>query len=357
MGAAHDPAAGNPDGIELRYQTARGGTRVVALERALQWEYDGGHTRKLIYVVAQSTATQDQQLQRFRRQMGVWFGMLAVVSLATMAWMLRRALAPVRRLEAEIEAVETGTAQRLGGGYPRELEGVTRGLNALLESERNRIARYRDTLGNLAHSLKTPLAVIRANLVSQNPEQAVQFEVDRIAQIVEHQLKRAAASGGVTLGQTAVPVLPMVTELRAAMLKVHARKDLQLDVDIPPDVGFLGDPADMLELLGNLVDNACKWCTSRVCVSAALQPTVAGARSLSVVVEDDGAGIAKTDRHRVLQRGVRADEHVPGHGLGLAMVRDTVGLYGGKLVIENSTRLKGARVELQLPGKRCGQPP
>ena len=164
--------------------------------------------------------------------MAGWFGALDLVLLATMAWMMRRALAPVRRLEQEIAAVEKRQRSQLGEGYPRELAGVTSGLNALLESERNRIARYRDTLGNLAHSLKTPLAVIRASLGSADSDQrrsaaAIQLEIDRIAQIVEHQLKRAAAGGGATLGQAPVPVLALLTDLRAALLKVHASKDLQ----------------------------------------------------------------------------------------------------------------------------------
>jgi two-component system sensor histidine kinase PhoQ len=288
-----------------------------------------------------------------------------------MAWMMRRALAPVRRMEQEIEAVENGDALLLGEGYPRELAGVTQGLNALLQSERTRISRYRDTLGNLAHGLKTPLAVIRASLGSpealgenvdatQNAMSAVpepvaaniQREVDRMAQIVEHQLKRAVAGGGVTLGQAPVLLLPPLTELRVALLKVHSRKDLSIDIDVPAEAGFLGDSGDILELLGNLLDNACKWCKSHVRVSAQLDADRAPARRLDVVVEDDGPGIASPDRHRVMERGVRASsEQVPGHGLGLSIVRETVALYGGRFSIGNSEALGGARIELQLPGR------
>jgi two-component system sensor histidine kinase PhoQ len=233
---------------------------------------------------------------------------------------------------------------------------VTAGLNALLQSERNRIVRYRDTLGNLAHSLKTPLAVIRASLGSAESEErrseaAIQLEIDRIAQIVEHQLKRAAAGGGATLGQAPVPVLPLLCDLRAALMKVHAARDLQLEVDAAPELGFFGDIGDILELLGNVVDNACKWCRARVRVTARLDPDRALPRRLSIVVEDDGPGIPQELRARVIERGVRADEHVPGHGLGLAMVRDTVAIYGGQFLIGSSEALGGARVELRLPGR------
>jgi two-component system sensor histidine kinase PhoQ len=342
-------------GVDFHYQRARDGTRVAELSRGLQWVYAAGESKDLVFTAADSTEPQRQQLWRFRQQMAGWFGGLVLVLLATMAWMMRRALAPVRRLEQEIAAVEAGAAQGLGAAYPRELAGVSKGLNALLESERNRIARYRDTLGNLAHSLKTPLAVIRASLGTLESADAqrttIQLEIDRMAQIVEHQLKRAAAGGGATLGQAGVPVLPLLSDLRAALLKVHAHKDLRIDVDVPAELGFLGDTGDILELLGNLLDNACKWCRSRVAVSAQLHGARDLPRRLSIVVEDDGAGIATSDRVRVIERGIRADEEVPGHGLGLAMVRETVALYGGQLLIDASTRLGGARVELQLPGR------
>jgi two-component system sensor histidine kinase PhoQ len=376
------------------YLRARDGTEVAELSSPLLWQIGSGPTRvsrRLIFSVADSTVAQTQMLGIFRRTMAGVFGGLALALVATMAWMMRRALAPVRRLETEIAAVEGGEATRLGEGYPRELAGVTRGLNALLESERNRIRRYRDTLGNLAHALKTPLAVIRASLgvpeatgssassasalsvvdgtgtvtlagapeasggdagVSGSaPAAAIQLEVDRMAQIVEHQLKRAAAGGGATLGQAPVFILPLVTELRVALLKVHSRKDLRIDVDVPAAVGFLGDRGDILELLGNMLDNACKWCRSHVAVSARLDAEREPARRLSIVVEDDGPGIAPADRNRVLERGVRASEHVPGHGLGLSIVRETVALYGGQFFIDASVELEGARVELQVPGR------
>jgi two-component system sensor histidine kinase PhoQ len=343
-------------GVDFRYELARDGSTVAALSRGLQWAYGAGLSKKLVFMAADSTAPQVRELWRFRRRMAGWFGALDLVLLATMAWMMRRALAPVRRLEQEIAALEGGGASQLGAGYPRELAGVTTGLNALLESERNRIVRYRDTLGNLAHSLKTPLAVIRASLGSaesseRRSEATIQLEIDRIAQIVEQQLKRAAAGGGATLGQAAAPVLALLTDLRAALMKVHASKDLHLEIDAPAELGFLGDSGDIFEVLGNVVDNACKWCRSRVLVSARLDPDRALPRRLSIVVEDDGPGIPEELRTRVIERGVRADEHVPGHGLGLAMVRETVALYGGQLVIGASEALGGARVELRLPGR------
>jgi two-component system sensor histidine kinase PhoQ len=343
-------------GVDFRTLMARDGTPVAQLSRGLQWEYAVGRSKNLVFTAADSTEPQLRQLRRFRQQMAGWFGVLAAGLLATMAWMMRRALSPVRRLEQEIAAVESGAAQKLGAAYPRELAGVTRGLNALLDSERERIARYRDSLGNLAHSLKTPLAVIRASLDSAGDAPAaqqatIQLEIDHVAQIVEHQLKRAAAVGGATLGQASVAVLPLLSQLRSALLKVNARKDLRIDLDVPGSIGFLGDTGDILELLGNLLDNACKWCRARVAVRAWLDEAQPPSRCLCMRIEDDGPGIAAEDRERVIERGVRADQRVAGHGLGLAMVRETVALYGGAWSIEASVGLGGACITLQLPGR------
>jgi two-component system sensor histidine kinase PhoQ len=270
--------------------------------------------------------------------------------LVTLAALLHWVLGPVRRMEREIHEVEEGRCEALGGGYPRELSGVATNLNALLSGERKRVARYRDTLGNLAHSLKTPLAVMRTTLTGAAQDGAVAAEIDRMNGIIEHQLKRAAASGGALLGQAPVEVAQLAGELRGALLKVYAHKDLALEIAIAPAAQFIGDRGDLMELLGNLLDNACKWCRSRVRLSASADENAGARERLSLVIEDDGPGISAADRARVLQRGMRADQSVPGHGLGLAMVRDTVDLYGGQLAVDASP-LGGARFTLRLPGR------
>src|SRR5262249_36245758 len=137
---------------------------------------------------------------------------------------------------------------------------------------------------------------------------------------------------------------------RVAMLKVYSRKDLLIALRVQPGVLFVGDRGDLTELLGNVVDNACKWCKAEVRISATLDPTAEPKHRLRIAIDDDGPGISEADRARVLQRGVRADEKVPGHGLGLSMVRETVDLYGGRLAIEQSD-LGGARISLALPGR------
>jgi two-component system sensor histidine kinase PhoQ len=324
---------------------------VAIASRGIFFEDEARVRRNLTFSVAASLTPYEEQLWSFRRRLFGWFVGLALVLLATLGALLRWVLAPVRRLEREINAVEEGKRESLGDGYPRELSGVATNLNTLLVGERNRMTRYRDTLGNLAHSLKTPLAVMRTTLPTCGPESAgiLGAEIDRMSGIIEHQLKRAA-SGGALLGQAPLEVEPLASELRATLLKVYARKDLSIALSVAPDAQFVGDRGDLLELLGNLIDNACKWCASQVRVTISSDPNAGPRERLVVVVEDDGPGISETDRARVLERGVRADENVPGHGLGLAMVRDTVDLYDGKLAIDRSD-LGGARICLTLPGR------
>jgi two-component system sensor histidine kinase PhoQ len=340
-------------GNDYRRVRLRDGTTVAVLSRGLQWEYAPGSNADVVFSVAASTAPQVAQLRRFRVQLIGWFALLTLLLLIVLGWLLRRAIAPVQRLEREIREMENGRRAAVGDAYPQELAGVTRNLNALLENDRARIARYRDTLGNLAHGLKTSLAVMRtaSREVGERQRALLDAEIDRMAQIVDHQLKRAATGGGARLGQASVDPAPLLAELRATLLRVHAARDLQMQIDIEPGCAFAGDRGDLLELLGNLLDNACKWSRQRVRVRARLHVAANGPARLLVQVEDDGPGIAAADRARVLQRGVRADEQRPGHGLGLAMVNDTVAAYGGELRIDASPELGGARVEVLLPGR------
>jgi two-component system sensor histidine kinase PhoQ len=338
---------------ERRYFNEEFGHERVAVEsRGLQFEDDTQNVRSLTFSVAVSLTPYEEQLWRFRQKMLGSFTGLMFALLLTLALLLRWGLAPLRRLEREIHEVEEGRSEVLSGGYPRELSGVATNLNALLVGERKRVARYRDTLGNLAHSLKTPLAVMQTTLSKETPIAAAAFgtEIDRMRDIIAHQLKRAAASGGALLGQAPIDVAQVAADLRSTLLKVFASKDLSIELVVERESQFIGDRGDFTEVLGNLVDNACKWCRSRVRVTVTIDPQAGTRERLSVIVEDDGPGISEENRTRVLQRGVRADESVPGHGLGLAMVRDTVDLYGGSVSIDASP-LGGARFSLRLPGR------
>jgi two-component system, OmpR family, sensor histidine kinase PhoQ len=334
--------------------TAIAGTdiRLAVASRGIVWEDVHGKPARFTYSVASSLGAYEDQVASFRHQLIGWFAGLALLFVATLALLVSWLSQPMRRLEREIKEVEAGTRERLDDEWPTELIVMASNLNALLEGERARIKRYRDTLGNLAHSLKTPLAVMRQSLGSGQPQnrQALDAEIERMNGIIEHQMKRAATSGGVLLGQAPVALAPIVTELRVALLKVYGNKDLLFENAVAPGAQFIGDRNDLTELLGNLLDNACKWSKSRVRIAAQIDAKAISRTALTIVIEDDGRGIAEEDRAKVLVRGGRADEETPGHGIGLSMVHDSVALYGGTMRIDSSP-LGGARFELKLPGR------
>jgi len=330
------------------------GSSVLALSRRLEWQFDNGVTRTFVYSVAEDLGPYYAQLNGFRGRLFGWFGVLMLLLLGAIAVLVRRLLAPLRRIEREINAIEVGELTELGTGYPRELLGVTTNLNALLRGERERLARYRNTLGNLAHSFKTPLAVMRNLLASEAVRdlpvaQQLDEQVGRMNDIVKYQLKRAAASGGTGLGMAPVNVSEALQALRGALLKVYVERNIRCTLDVPQNALFYGDREDLQEIAGNLLDNAFKWARSeiRLTVSVLSAP---GARrdGLRMVFEDDGPGIPDAQRAHVLERGTRLDERVAGQGIGLSIVRELVQLNGGTIEIGVS-ELGGARIEVRLP--------
>src|SRR5512138_1145469 len=354
-GTGLDFAVQLPPGQRQYRQLHRGdGSPVRALSRSIAWEFDNGVTRTFIYSVAEDLEPYYAQLNRFRGQLFGWFGLLMLLLIGSLAFLLRRLLTPLRRIEHEIEEIEAGRMTELGTEYPRELLGVTTNLNALLRGERERLARYRNTLGNLAHSLKTPLAVMR-NLLG-NPQirelpaaQQLDEQVSRMDDLVKYQLKRAAVSGGTGLGTAPVNVKENLESLRAALLKVYAERGITCDLEADDGCLFYGDREDLTEIAGNLLDNAFKWTRSTVRLRAQrLFGTHARREGLKLIVEDDGPGVPMEQREHVLARGARLDERVSGQGIGLSVVRELVGLNGGSVTIDDSP-LGGARVEVTLP--------
>ena len=332
-------------------QIAGTDVELAVASRGIVWENLHGQSARFTFSVASNLETYRAQIASFRQQLVGWFSGVALLLLLTLMLILRWLSQPMRRLVREIKQVEAGGRERLSENWPQELSAVTGNVNALLESERTRIKRYRDTLGNLAHSLKTPLAVMRQSLhgVAPAARSALDGEIERMSGIIEHQMKRAAASGGALLGQAPVNVAPLVAELRVALMKVY-NKDLLFENSVEAAAQFIGDRADLMELLGNLLDNACKRARSHVRIEATVDTQASSRNALRLVIDDDGPGIAEADRARVLVRGGRADEATPGHGIGLAMVHDTVALYGGTMQIDASP-LGGARFDLNLPGR------
>ncbi|NIV16869.1 MAG: GHKL domain-containing protein [Woeseiaceae bacterium] len=335
------------DGSRLfREEELDDGTPLLTLSIAVQWEFPDGQLRPYIFKVAESLESFNAQVARFRQQLFGWFAAVAVIMLITIAALLGGLLRPLRQIEAQIGEIEAGSRHSLSGEFPTELQGVARNMNLLIDSERARSERYKQTLANLAHSLKTPLAAMRA-LTTQTKrlKHADRFneQIDRMDEIVRYQLRKPATSGVTSSLMSMVPVKPEVDRLVEGLRKVYHDKEPEIQADIGENAQFRGDKGDFLEVAGNLLDNACKWCERRVRI--AVQHT---GDALLLIVSDDGPGIPDDAADALQQRGTRLDESTPGHGIGLAVVKDIARSYGGDLKIRRS-EFGGAEIRVTLP--------
>ncbi len=321
---------------------------LLTLGFAVSWEVEPGVYRGYRFGVAEHRRTFDAQLGGFRQGLWGWLAASALMLLVVQGAILRWGLRPLRRVARELTDIEAGRRDQLTGSYPRELRRLTENLNALIRQNQTHLERYRNALGDLAHSLKTPLAVLRGTVADANTSEdlrrQVAEQVERMNRTVDYQLQRAAASGRVALASPlAVP--PLANRIISALAKVYVGKQLTLDVQVDEQARFQGDEGDFMEIFGNLADNACKWAVQRVTVRA--RPVGEGL-GLLLEVEDDGPGIPEDRRRLILDRGARADPATPGHGIGLAVVRELVEeVYRGRLEIDRSV-LGGARVTVRL---------
>jgi len=330
---------------------ANGGGPALALTLGVSWETAPGTPRRFAVSALESLEPYLAERARVRAALAAGALLLAGMLFGGLAIALRLGLRPVARIEREIAEIEAGGRELLGGGFPRELAGVATNLNALLGTERQRLERYRTTLGNLAHSLKTPLSALSSLLQGAAPERRdLQAQVARMQDIVEHQLRRAV-SGGAATTLASTPVEPVIRELVAALAKVYRDRSLAIEVVAGEGVAYPIDRGDLMELTGNLLDNACKFGRRRVRVTAvAIEDPRWRRPGLEVVVEDDGPGVPVADRARVTERGTRADERTPGQGIGLAVVHEIVAALGGSMDLAVSP-LGGARMIVHLPGR------
>ena len=340
------------DGSRLfQKESLSDGTPLLTLSLSVQWEFPDGELKPFIFQVAESLDSFNAQVARFRQQLFGWFAAVALVMLLAISMLLRRMLRPLRQIETEIGAIEEGKRQSLSGQYPTELRGVARNMNLLIDSERARSDRYKATLDNLAHSLKTPLAAMRALLGQGLPEKfsgRFDEQIERMDEIVRYQLRKPATLATDNLVLTQVSVAKEVDRLVDGMRKVYHDKDPVIETAIDDGMQFRGDKGDFLELAGNLLDNACKWCDSRVRITVRQAVGETGDKSgLVLSVADDGPGIPADAAEALLQRGTRLDESTPGHGIGLAVVKDIAHSYGGQLSIQTAD-LGGAEITVTI---------
>ena len=295
----------------------------------------------------------ERQVGVFRRSLWGYLGLAAMLLLLVQMLVLRWSLQPVRNLERELGRVRRGVADRLSGRHPPELQQITDSINGLIESEHKNLDQSRNTLADLAHSLKTPLAVMRSRLDSGASDEELRREVgvqvQRMSEIVSYQLSRAARSGH-ALFSAPIAIEPRAEEIVASLEKVYLGKGVFCEFEVDADASFFGEIGDLQELMGNLLENAFKWARQRVLLTVKTEPAVGNRRpGVFLAVEDDGPGIPQEKVERLLQRGVRGDERVQGHGIGLAIVQDIVRAYRGELKVETSAELGGARFTVHFP--------
>ena len=304
----------------------------------------GGATFRL--AVAADERQMVEPIDRFNGMLWLALGLLGAGLALVAVVQVMIALLPLRRLRGALAAVREGRQLRLEGSFPSEVQPLVEEFNSVLAENAAVVERARTQAGNLAHALKTPLSVM-ANATNGRADEVAQLvaaQVEVARKQVDYHLSRSRVAASARVPGARTPVRPVLDGLVRVMRRIHAGRELELEViGSGQAIDFRGEEQDLQEMLGNLLDNACKWARHRVAVSFAIDDG-----RLALVIDDDGAGIAGDARERVLDRGERADEQVPGSGLGLAIVDDLAHLYDGWVELADSP-LGGLRAVLILP--------
>jgi signal transduction histidine kinase len=344
----HGVAAG-PSGSREGYVPGPEDQRLRLVERTIDLG-DEGH---YLVAVAGDAAEITEETRSFDQALIITFSILAAVLLLTTMFQVRFGLAPLKRITGSLAAIREGTAERLEGKFPEEIAPLARETNALIEANKEIVERARTHVGNLAHALKTPLSVMVNEAVARGRDTLaakVLEQADIMRDQVARHLQRAHIAARATTVGTITDVAPVVTALTRTMGKIHRERGVTIDVRADEDARFRGERPDLEEMVGNLVDNACKWASSRVSVEVARERPDAAVDKyvVRIVVDDDGRGLSPSEREQVAKRGRRLDETKPGSGLGLSIVVELAHLYGGELTL-GAAPLGGLRAELILP--------
>lgn len=301
-----------------------------------------GASTPVTFVVTGDADALRAEIRHFDFVLRIALGALGLGLLLAVLMQIRFGLRPLERLASEVQAVRTGRSERLPALDTAELDGVVAEVNSLIEHNRRVVERARASASDLAHALKTPLAIMKSLEEDAGDTGRERMrQLDAMERIVTRHLARASAAGPGR--RAATPIAPIVDQIANGLARVHAERDLQIANELPLDASYPADREDLEEILGNLIENACKWATRRVRVSG-----YADASHLHVIVEDDGPGLPEEQAKRAVDRGVRFDESGSGSGLGLAIVTDLVSLYGGGLALSGS-ELGGLKAQVSLP--------
>ncbi|RIA54965.1 ATP-binding protein [Dichotomicrobium thermohalophilum] len=342
------PTAGNDDGeLQNAYITGPDGELLRVVARDIIFP-GPGETRTYTFAVAGNAGEIDESVWSFTTMLIAAFAALGAALLVATFIQVRYGLRPLGDIRARLAAIRSGDAERLEGELPAEIQPLQKELNSLIRANQQIIERARTHVGNLAHALKTPLSVITNEARDRDDpfSRKVSEQAEIMRQQVTHHLDRArvAARAGVVGRATAIQ--PVIETMRGALAKIYSDSQLDLTTDCPGNLHFEGEKQDLQEMIGNLMDNACKWANGRVAVSAAAQD--GGGHFLRICVDDDGPGLSPKAREKAMKRGRRLDENKPGSGLGLSIVADLANLYSGDFRLEESP-LGGLRAVLILP--------
>jgi two-component system sensor histidine kinase PhoQ len=317
---------------------------------AVIWENEAGLEQNYIFTVAEDEAFVSHQVEGFRRTLRSWLFFIGILMVLIQFLVLRWSLKPLRIIVSDLEAIEAGNKSQLDGQYSSELSGLAGNLNALISSERAHLERYRNTLADLAHSLKTPLAILRGCIETDVvKKETIADQISRMNEIVEYQLQKAAAKGQKKLtGKINLSLI--IEKIILSLKKVYSDKQIVFSFVNKDNCLIYCEEGDFYEIAGNLLDNASKWCEKKVKISLfQLQKGKNEQFSWLMKVEDDGSGIPEGKLEYILQRGVRADENIQGHGIGMAVVNELTHLLGGELNGERSELLGGMKWEIYFP--------
>ncbi|HCE30022.1 MAG TPA: ATP-binding protein [Comamonadaceae bacterium] len=311
----------------------------------------GEKTGKLRLIAAASESFMEEPVARLNSTLWLALGVLGAGMVLAALVQVVVGLAPLRSLRTALARVRNGESQRLEGDFPGEITPLIDEFNTVLGHNAEVVQRARTHAGNLAHALKTPLSVLAnaAHASGMNPETAklarlVNEQVSVARKHVDYHLGRAQTAATERVPGSRTPLQPILEGLVRVMHRIHADRELQFHVDsIPASLDFRGEAQDLQEMLGNLLDNACKWASRTISVSVRIAPG-----TFTILIDDDGPGLTREQRASVVQRGVRADEKTPGSGLGLSIVDDLARLYGGGVELDDSP-LGGLRAALTLP--------
>jgi len=336
-------------GIRLGYVEGPEGQSLRMVERPVDLGVDGKY---LVSVAGDATEIFDET-RSFDYYLGGTFAALGIVLLLTTIFQVRFGLAPLKRISESIADIRSGAAERLEGEFPVEIAPLARETNALIDANREIVERARTHVGNLAHAIKTPLSVIVNEASTHGADlfaHKVLEQADVMRDQVAHHLERARIAARITTVGTVTEVAPAIEALQRTMEKIHRDRGVLIEIKADPKARFRGERQDLEEMAGNLVDNACKWASSRVFIEVLVErPVEPGATAqLRIIVDDDGRGLSAGERAQVSRRGQRLDESKPGSGLGLSIVVDLAALYGGSLSLGNAP-IGGLRAELVLP--------